>query len=804
MRASSAISAEALRPLLLPGRRVLLSEAPEGFDAVVVADLARAAKDAGAGAADLVAVLRDATRMNAMAGAIAFFAPDIEIVRLPAWDCLPYDRASPASDVLAARLDALSRLASPRAGGAPRILLTTVNAFVQKLPPRQWIEAQTRRLHTGQSVAMEPLADWLAANGYSRTATVREAGEFAVRGGILDLFPPGGDQPVRLDFFGDTLESIRAFDPESQRTTSQRGDLVLLPMSELRLDEESIRRFRGRYLEAFGTVTGGDPLYEAVSAGRRFQGMEHWLGFFHETLSTVFDHAGVCPVLLESLADEAIDARLEQIADYHEARLEHLADDGAPKYNPAPTATLYLDRRVIDAALAERAALRLTPFSAPESAGFDATLPLGGRRSRDFAAERADPDINLFGAVARWLGPELGGKRKVVLAAASEGSAERLADLLGEHGAPPFVSVADAAALAAVAKGQAGLAALMLEHGFETADLLVVSEQDILGERLVRPQRRRKAADFITEATALSPGDVVVHVDHGIGRYQGLKTISAAGQPHDCLELHYAGGDKLFLPVENVELLSRYGSDDATVQLDKLGGVAWQARKARLKQRIRDMAERLIAVAAKRMMRNAPVLTPPDGLYDEFCARFPFAETEDQLTAIEQVLEDLASGRPMDRLICGDVGFGKTEVAMRAAFVAAMSGRQVAVVVPTTLLARQHFSNFRDRFKGLPVRVAQVSRLVSAADRKAALEGLKSGDVDIVVGTHALLGKSVAFRDLALVVVDEEQHFGVQHKEKLKELRADVHVLTLSATPIPRTLQLAMTGIRELSLIATP
>src|SRR5690606_28418566 len=317
-------------------------------------------------------------------------------------------------------------------------------------------------------------------------------------------------------------------------------------------------------------------------------------------------------------------------------------------------------------------------------------------------------------------------------------------------------------------------------------------------------RRKKRAENFLTEASSLTPGDLVVHVDHGIGRFERLQTIEVMGAPHDCLLLVYHGGDKLYLPVENIELLSRYGADDSDAQLDRLGGSGWQARKARLKERIREMASELIRIAAARELKTGPIMEPTPGAYDEFCARFPFTETEDQEQAIEAVLEDLARGRPMDRLICGDVGFGKTEVALRTAFVAAMSGYQVAVIVPTTLLARQHYRTFVQRFQGLPLKLRQMSRLVSAKDMAEAREGLASGDVDIVIGTHALLSKQVKFRNLGLVIVDEEQHFGVNHKEQLKKLRAEVHVLTLTATPIPRTLQLALSGVRELSLIATP
>ena len=317
-------------------------------------------------------------------------------------------------------------------------------------------------------------------------------------------------------------------------------------------------------------------------------------------------------------------------------------------------------------------------------------------------------------------------------------------------------------------------------------------------------RKRKRAADALTEVASLAAGDLVVHVDHGIGRFAGLRTIEAAGAPHDCLEILYAGNDRLFLPVENIELLTRYGAEGSAADLDRLGGVGWQNRKARLKKRIRDMAEQLIKTAAARLMRAAPALPPPAGLYDEFAARFPYEETDDQMAAIEATLDDLAAGRPMDRLICGDVGFGKTEVALRAAFVAAMNGKQVALVVPTTLLARQHSKTFTERFRGLPIEIGQASRLVGSAELARVKKGIADGTIDIAIGTHALLGKAIEFKDLGLLIVDEEQHFGVKHKERLKELRANVHVLTLSATPIPRTLQLALTGVRDLSMIATP
>ncbi|MEO7025999.1 MAG: transcription-repair coupling factor, partial [Caulobacteraceae bacterium] len=433
-----------------------------------------------------------------------------------------------------------------------------------------------------------------------------------------------------------------------------------------------------------------------------------------------------------------------------------------------------------------------------------AAIDVGARRGRVFAAERAQDSVNLFEAAtghARALAQV--GKR-VIFASWSEGSSERLAAMLADHGLKrldlaPYWQAAKAADRRAPQR-----AVLPLDAGFETDDLAIISETDILGDRLARSRRRRRATNFLAEASALAAGDLVVHIEHGIGRYAGLKALEVMEAPHDCLELQYAADAKLYLPVENIDLLTRYGADADGVHLDRLGGAAWQARKAKAKERLREMAEGLIAIAAARATHIVEETEPPHGLFEEFCARFPYEETDDQLNAIADVLGDLASGKPMDRLICGDVGFGKTEVALRAAFVMAMSGRQVALVCPTTLLARQHFKTFSDRFQGWPVRVRRLSRLVAAAEANETRAGVASGEIEIVIGTHAILSKQVSFKDLGLVVVDEEQHFGVKHKEALKALRAEVHMMTLTATPIPRTLQMALSGIREMSIIATP
>jgi transcription-repair coupling factor (superfamily II helicase) len=578
-------------------------------------------------------------------------------------------------------------------------------------------------------------------------------------------------------------------------------------MSEVSLSAETVSRFRTRYIQAFGAATRDDALYQAVSESRRFAGMEHWLPFFYDRLETLYDYAPDAPVIFEHLAHEAMAERHKLILDHFDARRRQLdapASAGSVPYKPVAPGEFYLDPEAARSGAGNRPVLDLTPFDAPD-AGRAALHHAGSRQGRSFEAERQAGDSNVFDAAVAHISAQRASGKKLLLAAWSQGSLDRMMQVLGDHGLANVETVSSLSMVKALSRDKVTAAVLSIEHGFETDDLVVLAEQDILGDRLIRRSRRKKrGADFISEATGLSAGDIVVHVDHGIGRFAGLKTIEAAGAPHDCLEIRYADEARLFLPVENIELLSRYGSEGTEAVLDRLGGGAWQARKAKLKKRLLDMAGQLIRIAAERQMRSAEVLSPPDGLYGEFSARFPYDETDDQMTAIEAVIDDLGLGRPMDRLICGDVGFGKTEVALRAAFVAALNGVQVAVVVPTTLLSRQHFKTFSERFHGLPINVAQASRLVPAKDLAAAKAGIEAGTVDIIIGTHALLGTAVKFKNLGLLIIDEEQHFGVRHKERLKEMKSDVHVLTLSATPIPRTLQLALTGVRELSLITTP
>lgn len=770
--------------------QILCGGAPEGFDATLV--LAEAAKGNA-----VVHVARDDKRLRAMATALAFFDPSVPVLDFPGWDCLPYDRVSPQSAVSAARMATLATLAAGLKG--PFIVLTTLNAATQYVPPRDLLAASAFAVTVGGRIDEGALRAFLVRMGYVQTPTVTEPGDYAVRGGIIDVWPPGEVDPVRLDLFGDTLDGARRFDALTQRTSEKLQRVELAPMSEVILDEAAIARFRQNYRVEFGAGGSEDPLYEAVTAGRKAQGMEHWLPFYHARLETLFDYLPGATITLDDQSTPQRLSRWDSITDQYDTRKTALTQKGRldTVYKPAPPELLYLNDAAWEAAIAGR---RIVQFSVHAAALGPGVIDAGGRVGRNFAPERQQENISLFRSLADHIKVMREGSA-VVIASWSEGARERLEGLMEDEGLTDVTRVSDARGIGA--KGTVSLTVWPLEEGFSGKGVTVISEQDVLGDRLIRPKRKIKRADnYLTEAQSLSPGDLIVHVDHGVGRYNGLETVTAAGAPHECIALEYAGGDRLFLPVENIELLSRYGHDEGL--LDKLGGGAWQAKKARLKERIRQIADKLIRIAAERELRKAPIFEPPGDMWEAFNARFPYEETDDQLTAIHDVLDDLAMGRPMDRLIVGDVGFGKTEVAMRAAFVAAASGMQVAIIAPTTLLARQHAKTFQERFRGFPLTVRQLSRFVGTKEAEETRKGLANGTVDIVIGTHAVLAKQVKIKDLGLMIIDEEQRFGVTHKERLKEMRSDVHVLTLSATPIPRTLQMSLSGVRDLSMIGTP
>lgn len=760
-----------------------LSGIANGFDALTLVDLVHRQKR-------LLHVVSHEKELAFLAKTIPLIDSKIKILTFKPWDTVPYDRVSPQSDIIAGQIDTLTELlAHPDERNV--LILTTVFALMQRVPAPDFFKDSFLSFTEGDE-AFQSILSFLSKNGYNRTDTVIEVGEYAVRGGIIDLFPAGFKKPIRIDFFGDEIDSIKPFDPITQRTNGHLKKIELKPIQFFRFTPESISLFRMKFRELFETADTHEPVYQAVSEGRYIQGLEHYLPLFHEKMGTLFDYVNdKTPVSFSFSFENSIQSRNEQIGEFYQARLEALSDplEKSGRYYPVPPEMLFLFPDEIKSFIDARESYSLSPYLEPD--GQD----MGSRLGHDFAAERHTDKTDLLESVADFIKKE---KRKVILSASSHGAAERLIGLLKERDIflHPVENWDDAL------KQTPSILVADFEKGFTTNTFILITETDIFGERIIRPVSQKKKQNFITDLSELQVDDFVVHQIHGVGQFKGLFSLNVGGAQHDCLMLIYADNDKLFVPVENLDMLSRYGAENPVA--DKLGSLSFATRKERVKKDLFAMVEQLMKTAAVREVHPAPKMLAPHGLYQEFCARFPYTETEDQIQVIHEVEDDLASGRPMDRLVCGDVGFGKTEIALRAAFLTAINGGQVAVVVPTTLLARQHALNFMNRFKNFPLKVASLSRLISPKKAAATLKELEQGSVDIVVGTHALLSKKVRFKNLSLLIVDEEQHFGVSHKERLKELKEGVHVLTLTATPIPRTLQLSLSGVRELSIIATP
>lgn len=776
-----------------------LSSVASGYEAFLLTKALQNAKQ------DVLYIVSNGLELEQAAETARYINPSLKVLTFPAWDTVPYDRVSPNVNLISTRLETLSEIVQTPNPAQPRLIVASIGAVIQKLPPKKIFLNARRIFKTGGKLNFNDFIHYAAINGYTKVEQVMEPGEYAVRGDIIDIFPTGALSPVRIDLFDEDIEKIRTFDPLSQRTTGIIDQYAFGVASEAVLDANTIKNFRSSYREAFGTDSLKDEIYEAVSNGRKYIGMENWLPFFYEEpLPSLFDYLPAASIVLGNNYDDALQSKEDSIFDYYTARLEALNIKNTAEetvYRPLKPELLYLNVKGFNNIIEKRGAVKLTPLSLPDNEFIINRKVIPGR---DFAHAKNINTAVVYQDVKDYL--KENGRLKRIVCCYSEGSRERLYTLMNEYGIKDMV-FADtfADALNKTAHKKIALIVLGLPHGFKNDEFCLVSETDILGERQNRKARKKvNAEDFIADVSSLSAGELVVHIEHGIGRFMGLENITAGGAPHDCLKILYAHDDKLFVPVENIDVISRYGADDENITLDTLGGLAWQAKKAKVKEKIKDIAEKLIKVAAERELKTADSFIPPAGLYDDFCARFPYNETDDQYRAIADVLKDLNASIPMDRLICGDVGFGKTEVALRAAFTVAMNGAQVALIVPTTLLARQHYFNFKQRLQGFPIKVRMLSRLVSAKEMRETKDGLKNGSIEIVIGTHALLSQNVKFCNLGLLIIDEEQHFGVAHKEKLKSLKADVHVLTLSATPIPRTLQLSLTGVKQLSIIATP
>ncbi len=712
---------------------------------------------------------------------------DRHILLFPEWDTVPYDRLSPASDRMGKRMAILSDLLS---GDDRFILILPVWAAFQKVLPKNVLTARSFHLSVGSMIQHDDLISFLSANGYHRVTEVMETGEFSVRGSLIDLFPSGAERPVRLDFFDTELETIKPFHPLTQRTDGTLSSFSLYPVNEVILTDDTIATFRQNYRdhlpESYDLLK--DELYQAISAKQMVQGVENYLPFFYNTLSTLFDYLPQNTLLIQPhqfnfIADQ-FQANLKDYFDYRVNDSTRLTSAFSPE-------KMYLTTKEVSEYFKQFSTLSfMNPIhdEVIHSTNFNSITHLKLAKAK----QELLPQIKQL----------MKGKRRVIFVGDNKAFIDRVSHFLDTH-LPVHETLSEAF--------NAGYNCILIHpfsHGFSTDTFSVITEADLFDTTSKSKRhaftKKHKKAQFIEDCSTLEIGDYIVHIEHGIGRYEGLHTLTISNQPHDFLKLSYGGGGSLFVPVEQMDVLSKYGHEKEGVMLDKLGSTAWQERKARVKRKLKMMAEKLIKTAAKRLLADAPVLPNSSEIdYDKFVDAFPYVETDDQLNAVDEIMTDFQIGRPMDRLLCADVGYGKTEVAWRAAFFALSHGHQVALVAPTTLLTEQHYANALQRFKDFPFRIAKLSRAVSAKQATQVKADLEAGKIDLVIGTHSLFANSVTFKDLGLLIVDEEQSFGVAHKEKIKQTYPNAHQLTLTATPIPRTLQLSLSGVRELSVMTT-
>ena len=744
-----------------------------------------------------VFVTTDTRELERLAGELRFFGgAALQILTLPDWEVLPYDVFSPHPDIVSERLRTLSLLPLFARG----ILLLSADSLLTRLPPVNYVQARSFELKTGAPLAIEPLRLQLAAAGYASVSQVTSPGEFALRGSLFDVFPMGSEVPVRVDLLDDRIDSIRRFDPDTQRSLDAVGQLRMLPARELPLDVEAVKAFRRRYRARFEGDVTRMPIYRGVSEGIAPPGIEFYLPLFFEATAQITDYLPQRLVLASDGAiDEALDQAWEGIGTRYEDRRH---DIERPLLPPAEA---FIEPAAVRSALAAHATVDIERFAGPDAAGaltvhdFQSTAPPEFRLD----ARAAQPLAPLTSFLSSYAG-------RLLIAADSAGRREVIVEMLSAHGRRPRAlqsweqfAAGDARLAICVADDVAGLA-------LTQPPLLLLGESQLFGTRARQERRRRRSAlsdpaVILRDLQSLEPGAPVVHETYGVGRYVGLQLMEIGDQSGEFLALEYRDGDRVYVPVHALHLVNRYtGGAPESAPLHKLGTDQWARARRKAAEAVRDVAAELLDLHARRAAHQATSLNAGELEYQTFANGFPFEETADQAEAVRQVLKDMQQTRPMDRVVCGDVGFGKTEVAMRAAFVAVQSGCQVAVLVPTTLLAQQHVQSFRDRFADWPVRIEALSRFRSSAESSAVLDGLQRGTIDIVIATHRLLHADARFRNLGLIIVDEEHRFGVRDKERLKTLRAEVHVLTLTATPIPRTLNMALGGLRELSLIATP
>ena len=751
---------------------------------------------------NIVYVIKNEDKLIKISQLFSDIYPNINYIKIPAWDCLPYDTASPSARVTGERINSFIRLGSDVK--PIQLILITINALLQKNVPFKDFPKSVWQIKEYSKIILFDFTKNIINSGYRRSGTVMDIGEFAIRGGIVDIFTPNYSFPLRIDLFGDEVESIKFFDPLTQISIKPINDVKILPISEILLNEENINLFKINYRNLFGINSLQDELVQLISQGERPIGLEHWATLFHKKLETLFEILDErYSFILDSSFDEYSKMRFDDISDYYKSRdityqEAKINKNIANCYKPVPVDSIYLNEKLLKKHLINRAVLSISPFK-----NLNVKNNINGVNVPNFWLNRHINSADILKELINYIQKRIDTDYKIIIACRSEGSRKILAEQLNKYDLYNIDFGSSWSKKVLINNKIVSLFISNLEHGFQLEKIIVISETDIFGKIYSRKNKRKKLEIAMQEAEAFITGDYLVHIEYGVGRYNGLKAVEINNVKHDCLELSYFSEDKLLVPVQNINLLSKFGGKNTEARLDKLGSKTWINKKKKVKEKIKDVAETLVRTASSRKLGKAVKLFCNNDDYQNFVSKFQYYETEDQLETIKQVLKDINSEQPMDRLICGDVGFGKTEVAMRAAYIAAKSNSQVAVIAPTTILARQHYETFKNRFKGEGISIYHLSRLTNEKDKRNIIKDLKEGTIDIVIGTHALLSDKIAFKNLCLFVVDEEQRFGVAQKERLKNITHNAHILTLTATPIPRTLHMALSGIRDLSIIAS-
>ena len=750
---------------------------------------------------NIVYVVKSEDKLEKVSQLFSEIYPSLTLVKIPGWDCLPYDNVSPSARITGERIDSFIKISNNK---SIQLIIITINALLQKNVPFNDFPKSVWEIKESTKIILSDFSKSIIDSGYRRSGNVMDIGEFAIRGGIVDIFSPNYENPLRIDLFGDEVESIKLFDALTQISIKPIDNIKILPISEVLLNEKNINLFKINYRKLFGINASQDEFFQLISQGDRPIGLEHWAALFNKNLKSLFDILDEkYSFVLDASFDEFIKMRLDDIHDYYTSRDITFKEAKKNKniencYKPVISDSTYLNKELLDKHLGERNIISLSTFKNPilENNINGVTVP-------NFWLSRHINSSDILKELIDYISKKIANNYKVIIACRTEGSRKILADQLKKFDFYNLDFGSSWSKSNLLNNNILSLFVTNLDHGFEISNTIVVSETDIFGKIYSRKNKRKNIETAIQEAEAFTAGDFLVHSEYGVGRYNGLKAVEINNVKHDCIELSYLSEDKLLVPVQNINLLSKFGGKNSEARLDKLGSKTWSNKKKRVKEKVRDVAETLVRIASARKLGNAVKLFCNNDDYQNFVSKFEYYETEDQLEAIKDVVKDINSEQPMDRLICGDVGFGKTEVAMRAAYIAAKSGAQIAVIAPTTILARQHHETFKKRFKDEEICISHLSRLTSEKEKKQIIEGLNKGSINIIIGTHSLLSDKIIFKNLCLFVVDEEQRFGVAQKERLKNITHNAHILTLTATPIPRTLHMALSGIRDLSIIAS-